>query len=64
MCLHNSLAGKHGHDIHTNIKLKALKSEKENLHIHAKYLDYGGLPLTQTHLGNCKYLKPSFSEKV
>lgn len=64
MCLHNSLAGIHGHDIHTNIKFKALKSEEENLHIYAKYADYSGLQLTPTHLGSCKYLKPNFCEKV
>lgn len=60
MCLYNSLAGLHGHDIHTNIKLKALNSEKENLHVHGKSADYSGLQLTPMHPVNCKYLKPRF----
>jgi len=60
MCLQNSLASMRGRDTHANIKLKALNSEEENLPFHVKYAAHGGLQLTPMHLGNHKYLRPSF----
>lgn len=60
----SSLAGRHGHDIHCKMKLKALKSKIVSLNIYAKYSDNSRLQQTPMHLENFNYLKPRFWDKV